>query len=146
MTSKSFLHYWPFVRGIHLVDSPHKGPVMQKVFLCNCVIVWVSCGTCRTLIFSLLLTWPNCWTNSEVAIDLRCHHTHSNAVYGHFCHVCLSLFSDMEWSLLAWLYWMPSLEGLIRGRPVSAGKPSNFPVDCYTTPARWLVGLVRYET
>ena len=27
-------HYWPFVRGIHqsLVDSPHKGPVMQKVF------------------------------------------------------------------------------------------------------------------
>ena len=27
-------YYWPFVRGIHqlLVDSPHKGPVMQKVF------------------------------------------------------------------------------------------------------------------
>ena len=26
------LHYWPFVRGIHWwpVDSPHKGPVMQK--------------------------------------------------------------------------------------------------------------------
>ena len=26
------LLYWPFVRGIHrwLVDSPHKGPVMQK--------------------------------------------------------------------------------------------------------------------
>ena len=25
-------HYWPFVRGIHqsLVDSPHKGPVIQK--------------------------------------------------------------------------------------------------------------------
>ena len=29
------LHYWPFVRGIHqsLVDSPHKGPVMQMEFL-----------------------------------------------------------------------------------------------------------------
>ena len=28
------LHYWPFVRGIHWlpVDSPHKGPVMLKVF------------------------------------------------------------------------------------------------------------------
>ena len=28
------MHYWPFVRGIHqlLVDSPHKGPVLQKVF------------------------------------------------------------------------------------------------------------------
>ena len=27
-----FLHYWPFVRGIHqwLVDSPHKGPAMQS--------------------------------------------------------------------------------------------------------------------
>ena len=26
--------YWPFVRGIHqwMVDSPHKGPVTQKVF------------------------------------------------------------------------------------------------------------------
>ena len=29
---KHFLRYWPFVRGIHqsLVDSPHKGPVMQS--------------------------------------------------------------------------------------------------------------------
>ena len=30
MACKCFLHYWPFVRGIHheLVDSPHKGLVM----------------------------------------------------------------------------------------------------------------------
>ena len=29
------LYFWPFVRGIHqlLVDSPHKGPVIHKVFL-----------------------------------------------------------------------------------------------------------------
>ena len=31
------LHYWPFVGGIHrwLVDSPHKGPVIRKVFPCH---------------------------------------------------------------------------------------------------------------
>ena len=28
------LNYWPFVQGIHQVDSPHKGPVMQKIFPC----------------------------------------------------------------------------------------------------------------
>ena len=39
MTWKWFLHCWPFVRGIHqsLVDSPHKGLVMQcfDFFLCK---------------------------------------------------------------------------------------------------------------
>ena len=36
------LHYWPFVRGIHLsqVDSPHKGPVMQKEL--NVMTSWCS--------------------------------------------------------------------------------------------------------
>ena len=35
------LHYWLFVRGIHqsLVDSPHKGPIMQKAFPCHDVIM-----------------------------------------------------------------------------------------------------------
>ena len=34
-------HYWPFVMGIHqgLVDSPHKGPVMWKKFLCHVIIM-----------------------------------------------------------------------------------------------------------
>ena len=34
-------HHWPFVRGIHRspVDSPHKGPVMRRAFLCNDVII-----------------------------------------------------------------------------------------------------------
>ena len=33
--SSKALHYWPFVRGIHqsLMGSPHKGPVMRKVFI-----------------------------------------------------------------------------------------------------------------
>ena len=32
MAWKCFPHYWPFVRGIHRspVDSPHKGPVMER--------------------------------------------------------------------------------------------------------------------
>ena len=34
-------YYWPFMRVIHqsLVDSPHKGPVMQKAFPCHDVIM-----------------------------------------------------------------------------------------------------------
>ena len=46
---RSFKHcYWPFVRGIHwsLVDSLHKDQWR-----------WA-------LIFSLMCTWTNCWTNS----------------------------------------------------------------------------------
>ena len=35
------LHYWPFVREIHLwlVDSLHKEPVMQKTFPCHVIIM-----------------------------------------------------------------------------------------------------------
>ena len=35
------LCFWPFVRGIHRwpVDSPHKGPVIQKAFTCHDVIM-----------------------------------------------------------------------------------------------------------
>ena len=39
MTWKRFLHYWPFVRGIHhsLVYSPNKGPVMGSLNVCFAV-------------------------------------------------------------------------------------------------------------
>ena len=35
------LHYWPYVRRIHqwLVDSPHKRPVIWKLFSCNDIII-----------------------------------------------------------------------------------------------------------
>ena len=60
MTWKCFLHYWPFVWGIHRspVDSPHKGPEMQRfdVFFC---------------LFAI-----SCWTNSPVASDFRCLNSH----------------------------------------------------------------------
>ena len=52
-TCKCFLHYQPFVRGIHwpVVDSTHKGPVMQSFD------------------FSLL-AWTNLWTISPIADGL----------------------------------------------------------------------------
>ena len=42
---KSFLHTWPFLRGIHqlLVDFPYKGQVMQSydvLFIVNKTICW----------------------------------------------------------------------------------------------------------
>ena len=45
MTRKGhFLHYWPFVRGIHwlLVDSPYRGPVMGKFMyaICSTHVSW----------------------------------------------------------------------------------------------------------
>ena len=57
---KHLPHYWPFVRGIHCspVDYPHKGQ-------------W-----CGALMFSLICTWTNSWTNNRDSSDLRRHHVH----------------------------------------------------------------------
>ena len=57
---KHFLHYWPFVRGIHRspVVSPHKSQ-------------WR-----RALVFSLIWAWTNGWANNRDAGDLRCHCAH----------------------------------------------------------------------
>ena len=56
---------WPFVKGIHWspVDPPHNGPVTQSSM------------------FSLMLPQTNCWTNSQVASDLRCHDTHVTSMW-----------------------------------------------------------------
>ena len=60
MTWRCFLHYWPFVRGIHQspVNSPHKGQ-------------W-----CEALMFSLTCAWINVWVKNGLAGDLRRHHAH----------------------------------------------------------------------
>ena len=69
MTWKFFPHYWPFVRGIHYwrfikgihwssVASPHKWAIMQSFEV------------------SLLFGLTNCWINSQVTGDLRCHDAH----------------------------------------------------------------------
>ena len=57
---KYFLHFWPFVWGIHRspVNSPHKGQ-------------WR-----RALMFSLICAWINGWVNKREAGDLRCLHAH----------------------------------------------------------------------
>ena len=36
MTLGRFLHYWPYVKGIHQspVDIPHKGPVIRSFDVC----------------------------------------------------------------------------------------------------------------
>ena len=57
---KHFLHYWPFVRGIHWspVDSPHKDQ-------------WSG-----ALMFASIYAWTNDWANNRDTGDLRCHHAH----------------------------------------------------------------------
>ena len=65
MTWKYFLHYWPLVWGIHRsqVDSHHRDQ-------------W-----CRALMFSVLLAWRTCWTNSQITCDLWCCDTHITSLY-----------------------------------------------------------------
>ena len=90
ITWKSFLHYLPFVRGIHrwLVDSPHKGPVMGRYALLDFCegnhrllvdsphwwIPLIKGQKWRILMISLLLAWKGCCTYSWVSSDnFRCH-------------------------------------------------------------------------
>ena len=50
-TWKCFSHYWPFAKGIHQLDQ-------------------------QCLMFSLLLAWTGCWTNTQIIFgELRCHDT-----------------------------------------------------------------------
>ena len=51
-------HYWPSMRGIH-----------------HWVVVSIT-NTQLALLLSLMLAWTSCWTNSQVAGDLRCHDAH----------------------------------------------------------------------
>ena len=65
----------PFVKEFHntLVDSPHRGPVMQIFFL-----------------FPLLLAWTSCWINSSAAGDLRGCVTvkwHINVTSWYYCKI-----------------------------------------------------------
>ena len=76
---KHFLHYWPFVWGIHWfsVNSPHKGQ-------------W-----CGALKFSLICTWTNSGVNHRDAGDLRCHHAHYDITVMHNMWVVSGEFSDL---------------------------------------------------
>ena len=61
---KYVLCYWPFVRGIHRsqVNSPHKSQ-------------WRV-----ALMFSFICAQTNSLANNGNMVDLRCHHTHHNAI------------------------------------------------------------------
>ena len=61
---KHFLHYWPFVWGIHrsMVNSPHKGQ-------------WRG-----ALVFSYICFWINSWVNNREAGDLRRYHAHYDVI------------------------------------------------------------------
>ena len=55
---KHFPRYWPFVRGIHRVNSPHKGQ-------------WRG-----ALMFPLICVWKNSWRNNHEAGDFRRYRAH----------------------------------------------------------------------
>ena len=59
---RPFPRYCLFVRGIHPVNSPHKGQ-------------WRG-----ALIFSLICVWINGWVNNRTAGDLRRHRAHYDVI------------------------------------------------------------------
>ena len=66
---KTFSHYCPFVRGIHLslMNSPHKGQ-------------WRGVS-----VFSFHCAWINDWVNNREAGYLRRHRTHYDVTVMEFC-------------------------------------------------------------
>ena len=71
MPWKRLPYCWPFVRGIHWSPaySPHEEPVLWSFD----VYFVVSLDK----LFTLLSAWTNCWTNNQVASDLRSTHVSS---------------------------------------------------------------------
>ena len=106
---KHFLHYWPFVWGIHLspVNSPHKGQ-------------W-----CWTLMFSLICAWRNSWVNNCDAGDLRPHCTHYDATV-------MWLLSHHVPSSTASLLLMSAALWCMTSYPMLHGSMSNEEINnCY---------------
>ena len=76
---KHFLHYWPFVWGIHRspVNCPHKGQ-------------WRG-----ALMFSLICAWINGWVNNHEAGDLRYHRAHYDIVISmYLCRIICSEYAN----------------------------------------------------
>ena len=80
---KHFLHYWPFVWGIHRspMNSPQKGK-------------WSG-----ALMFSLICARLNSWVNNGEAGDLRCHRAH----YDVTLMMLTKISQDIPVSALQWL-------------------------------------------
>ena len=78
-----FLHYRPFVWGIHRepVNSPHKGQ-------------WHG-----ALTFSLICIWINRWVNNREAGDLRRHHAHYDVTVMYNWRWVVREFHCDEWMI-----------------------------------------------
>ena len=78
---RHFLHYWPFVRGIHRssVNSPHKGQ-------------WRG-----ALMFSLICAWMNGWVNNGEAGGLRRHRAHYDVIVMLRSLCSLKFMKNIKW-------------------------------------------------
>ena len=98
--------YWPFVRGIHPVNSPHKGQ-------------WRG-----ALMFSLICAW----INNREAGDLRHHRAHYDVIV--MCCWVMIVFTDIFQSCSAgiWLpqsYWNTPIWGTLQWRHNGHDSVSN---------------------
>ena len=79
ITWSHFLHYWPSVRVTHW---------------------WM-----RSFDISLLLSSTNCWTNSQVASDFRCHKTHVKTTMKHWQFLLVRLHFTTKHLLIYFTNW-----------------------------------------
>ena len=84
---ENFPRYWPFVRGIHRSQFPHKGQ-------------WRG-----ALMFSLICAWMNGWVNNREAGDLRRQHAHYDGTVM-FCKLSVILFRPQCIKHFGWLHWL----------------------------------------
>ena len=110
MTWRCYLHYWPFVRGIHWypVDSPHKGTGTWWIPL-------TKGQSSRDLKFSILLAWIIFLINSPVADGHHCNVAFffikiSNYLYFHLKHSVWSS-TDREAEMIEWVIKFNGLLG-----------------------------------
>ena len=113
------MRYWPIVRGIHRspVDSPHKGPVTQKMFSFDDIIIWRTYEVTVITVFgfskhhrahlhSFNDLKKNSW-NPETAIKFPfmplgvAHETFSNFLQP-FSSTNIHLLCPLEWRYNGW--------------------------------------------
>ena len=77
---KHFLHFCPFVRGIHRwsVNSPHKGPVP------------------RSFVWCLVLAWTNGWVNNRIAVSVTRPRAYYDVTVMPWCHTVPLGLSTVE--------------------------------------------------
>ena len=138
-----FLHYWPFVRGIHLwqVDSHHKGPVMQSFdfFLCS---IRQQIRDVQSLFTYTKWAYPQ----SKDAITTHRYSTNQELYTGFvLCCVLLWLgwksFYPYPSGLFCWLpecqsWWWYDIDGLVKERRNSCALAMELRLSC-TNPLIW---------